>query len=84
MSVLCVFPARYASSRFPGKPLVTLTGGIGAEVAAWISEECFELLDAPVMSVGSLDTPVPFAGSLERNFLPVARLEEKITRILEF
>jgi 2-oxoisovalerate dehydrogenase E1 component len=45
-----------------------LTGGIGAEICAWISENCFEYLDAPVMREGSLDTPVPFAPNLERIF----------------
>ena len=38
----------------------TLTGGIGAEIAAWICEHCFRLLDAPVHRCASLDTPVPF------------------------
>src|SRR5690606_32858961 len=46
-----------------------LTGGIGAEICAWISENCFEYLDAPVMREGSLDTPVPFATNLEKQFL---------------
>lgn len=55
-----------------GKLLVlhedTLTGGIGAEIAAHVSEHCFEYLDAPVVRCGSLDTPVPFAVPLEENF----------------
>jgi 2-oxoisovalerate dehydrogenase E1 component len=61
-----------------------LTGGVGAEIAAWISEECFKHLDAPVMRVASLDTAVPFAAALEKNFLPVDRLREKINQMLEF
>ena len=52
----------------------TLTGGFGGEIAAWISENAFEHLDAPVRRLGSLDTPVPFAPELENNFLPVGRL----------
>ncbi|MBT0809915.1 dehydrogenase E1 component subunit alpha/beta [Litoribacter ruber] len=55
-----------------------LTGGIGAELSAWISEHCFESLDAPVMREGSLDTAVPFAPSLEKNFLPENRFKEKL------
>lgn len=55
-----------------------LTGGIGAELSARISEHCFDNLDAPVMREGSLDTPVPFAGALERNFLPNERFLEKL------
>src|SRR5690606_27554445 len=45
----------------------TLIGGIGGEVAAWISENCFDLLDAPVMRCASLDTPIPFNIELEKN-----------------
>ena len=61
-----------------------LTGGIGAEIAAWITEHCFESLDAPVMREASLDTPVPFASELEGNFLPKGRLKDKIERILAY
>jgi 2-oxoisovalerate dehydrogenase E1 component len=61
-----------------------LTGGIGAEIVAWISEHCFELLDAPVMREGSLDTPVPFAPSLEKNFLPLDRFREKLKNLIAY
>jgi 2-oxoisovalerate dehydrogenase E1 component len=62
----------------------TLTGGIGAEIAAWISEHCFEYLDAPVMRVASLDTAIPFAPTLENNFLPKGRLKIKIEELLKY
>ncbi|WP_035076451.1 alpha-ketoacid dehydrogenase subunit alpha/beta [Anditalea andensis] len=61
-----------------------LTGGIGAEISAWISEHCFEHLDAPVMREGSLDTPIPFSSSLEKNFLPEGRLKDKLKNLLDF
>lgn len=61
-----------------------LTGGIGAEIAAWISEHCFECLDAPVMREGSLDTPVPFAANLEENFLPENRFKDKLMALLAY
>ena len=61
-----------------------LTGGIGAEIAAWISEHCFESLDAPVFRVASLDTPVPFASDLERQFLANSMLEETIKKALNY
>jgi len=48
----------------------TLTGGIGGELAALISEHAFEYLDAPVMRIASLDAPVPYAPPLEAAFLP--------------
>jgi 2-oxoisovalerate dehydrogenase E1 component len=62
----------------------TLLGGIGGELSAHISEHCFEYLDAPVIRVGSLDTPVPFAGPLEQQFLPTARLKDAIDRLLAY
>ncbi|MBU2885895.1 dehydrogenase E1 component subunit alpha/beta [Gilvimarinus agarilyticus] len=61
-----------------------LTGGIGAEIAAWIGEYCFLSLDAPVMREGSLDTPVPFAKRLEDNFLPKNRFKEKLIELHQF
>lgn len=62
----------------------TLTGGIGGEISAWISEHCFRFLDGPVVRVASLDTPVPFSSPLEANFLPKSRLIEKIKYLAEF
>jgi len=62
----------------------TLTGGIGGEIAAWISENCFSHLDAPVMRVASLDTAIPFAPTLENNFLPKGRLKNKIEELLKY
>lgn len=61
-----------------------LTGGIGGEISAWISENCFESLDAPVTRVGSLDTPVPFSPPLEKQFLPVERFKEKLAQLAEY
>jgi 2-oxoisovalerate dehydrogenase E1 component beta subunit len=49
-----------------------LTGGVGGEVAATIAQEAFDVLDAPVIRVASLDVPVPFAGPLEDAVLPNA------------
>ncbi len=77
-----------ASVRKTNKVLVlhedTLTGGIGAEIAAWISEHCFEYLDAPVSREASLDTPVPFSRPLEENFLPQQRFLSKLNRLLAY
>ncbi len=71
-----------------GKILVlhedNLMGGIGGEVAAWISEHCFEMLDAPVLRCASLDTPVPFNVLLEKNYLAESRLEASIQQLLQY
>lgn len=61
-----------------------LTGGIGGELVALITEHCFEQLDAPVLRVASMDTPVPFAVSLEKQFLASERLKEAIDRIMKY
>jgi 2-oxoisovalerate dehydrogenase E1 component len=78
----------YASVKKTGKALVvnedTITGSISAEIAASISENCFNYLDAPVMREGALDTPIPFSPSLEQSFLPKERIKEKIIALLEF
>jgi 2-oxoisovalerate dehydrogenase E1 component len=62
----------------------TLTGGIGAEIAAWISEHCFTALDAPVKRIGSLDTPVPLAKDLEDKFLGREQLERGLKELRDF
>ena len=61
-----------------------LTGGIGAEIAAWVSENCFKYLDAPVMRCASLDTPIPFSLELEQQFLAKARLHDAVQRLLAY
>lgn len=62
----------------------TLTGGIGAEIAAHISEYCFKNLDAPVMRSASLDTPVPFAIPLEENFFRKDEFERKLIELVKY
>jgi pyruvate/2-oxoglutarate/acetoin dehydrogenase E1 component len=50
----------------------TLTGGLGGEIAARITEKAFEHLDGPVLRMAAPDTPVPFSPPLEEAFLPNA------------
>ena len=77
-----------ASARKTGRVVVahedTLVGGFGAELAALITEHAFEHLDAPVMRVGSAETPVPFAGALEADYLGEGRLVEALARVLSY
>lgn len=62
----------------------THTGGIGGDIAAYVSEHLFEYLDGPILRVSSLDTPVPFAGALEEQFLASYRLDDAITSLLNY
>jgi len=77
-----------ASVKKTGKAVIlhedTLFGGIGGEIAAWIGENLFEYLDAPVKRSASLDTPVPFALELEQNFFPKNRFIEQLRELVEY
>ena len=62
-----------------------ITGGVGAEISAYINEYFFKFLDAPVMRLGSLDIPIPFASDIENNiYLPINRIEKKIKELIKF
>lgn len=61
-----------------------LFGGLGGEIAAYISEHLFVHLDAPVMRVASMDTPIPFHKSLEDQYLPVVRLAKAVDKLMAF
>jgi 2-oxoisovalerate dehydrogenase E1 component len=82
------YEAIAASVKRTGKVLLlhedSLTGGIGGEIAAWIAENCFQFLDAPVMRCASLDTPIPFNAELEKNFLANARLNDYVQKLLAY
>lgn len=80
--------AIYASVRKTGKVIVLhedcMTGGIGGELVALINENCFAQLDAPVKRIASLDTPIPFVGELEDNFLPKKRFMEALVELANY
>jgi 2-oxoisovalerate dehydrogenase E1 component len=61
-----------------------LTGGLGAEIAATIADEAFMDLDAPVRRVGGLDTPIPFAPTLEAVWSADRRLLPALRELLAF
>lgn len=82
------YSALQATVAKTGKVLIlhedNLTGGIGGELSAWIAENCFEWLDAPVMRCASLDTPIPFNVELEKNYLAKGRLGEVVERLMGY
>lgn len=61
-----------------------LTGGVGGDIIAYISEHLFQHLDAPPMRCGSMDTPIPFAAALEKDYLANDRLNEILQKLIEF
>ena len=62
----------------------SLFGGLGSEISSIIMENCFESLDAPVKRIGSLNTPIPFEESLEKQYLPFERFEKEIKDLLNY
>jgi 2-oxoisovalerate dehydrogenase E1 component len=78
----------FESVRKTGRLLIlsedTHTGSIIGDIASTVSESCFEHLDAPVMRLGSLDTPVPFHVDLESHFLARKRLPETLDKLLGY
>jgi 2-oxoisovalerate dehydrogenase E1 component len=82
------YDAIKASVLRTGKVLIlhedTLIGGLGGELSAWISEHCFQYLDAPIVRCASLDTPIPFAIELEQNFMAKGKLDESVQKLMRF
>ncbi|MEC8830347.1 MAG: dehydrogenase E1 component subunit alpha/beta [Bacteroidota bacterium] len=62
----------------------SLFGGIASDISAHIMENAFEYLDAAVQRVGSLDTPIPFANSLEQQYLAKDNFETALKALLDY
>ena len=62
----------------------SLFGGIASDLSAQIMEQAFEYLDAPVQRVGSLNTPIPFASSLEQQYLAKHNFESALKTLLNY
>jgi 2-oxoisovalerate dehydrogenase E1 component beta subunit len=78
-----------ASTERTGKVIIVheapLTGGVGGEVAAIIAEHAFELLDAPLVRLAALDTPVPFSPPLEDYFRPnAAKITDAVRKLAAY
>lgn len=80
--------AIYESVKKTGRAIIyqedSLFGGIASDISALIMENCFQYLDAPVIRVASLETPIPFVKSLEDQYLPKQRFEKALLEIINF
>ena len=78
----------FSSVRKTGKAIIlqedSLFGGIASDISAMIMEQCFEYLDAPVKRVASIETPIPFAIQLEKQYLPKDRFEAELILLLNY
>jgi len=80
--------AIFASVCKTGKAIIlqedSLFGGVASDIAAMITENCFEHLDGPVRRVASLDSPIPFTKALEDQYLPKGRFEKALKELISY
>ena len=80
--------AIYTSVKKTGRAIIlqedSLFGGIASDISSYIMEHCFEFLDAPVKRVASLETPIPFIGQLEVQYMAKGRFEEALIDVLNY
>lgn len=80
--------AIYTSVRKTGKVIIlqedSMFGGMASDISALISEHCFEKLDAPIKRVASLETPIPFAEALERQYLPKDKFKDELLALIAY
>ncbi|NNE31303.1 MAG: dehydrogenase, partial [Winogradskyella sp.] len=62
----------------------SLFGGIASDISAMLMEECFEYLDAPVKRVASMETPIPFIGQLEDQYLAKGKFEVALRELIQY
>ena len=78
----------FASVKKTGKVLIvtedSVFGSIASDLSALITENCFEYLDAPVVRLGSMETPIPFAKNLEEIYLPKNKISKKLKELLDY
>ncbi|SFW21574.1 alpha-ketoacid dehydrogenase subunit alpha/beta [Cellulophaga fucicola] len=80
--------AIYASVQKTGRLIIlqedSMFGGIASDISAMVMENCFEYLDAPVKRVASIETPIPFAKDLEKEYQPRERFEQELKKLLAY
>jgi len=80
----CIFNSVKKTNRVIILQEDSIFGGIASDISAQIMEQAFEYLDAPVQRVGSLNTPIPFANSLEQQYLAKRNFETVLKTLLEY
>ena len=80
--------AIYASVQKTGRLIIlqedSMFGGIASDISAMVMENCFEYLDAPVKRIASIETPIPFAKDLEKEYQPRERFELELKKLLAY
>ena len=80
--------AIFASVNKTGKAIILQEdnefGSFGSDLSALIMENCFEALDGPVKRVSSIETPIPFLPTLEKQYLAKDRFEEELRNLLAY
>ena len=80
--------AIYASVQKTGRLIIlqedSMFGGIASDISAMVMENCFEYLDAPVKRIASIETPIPFAKDLEKEYQPRERFEQELKKLLAY
>ena len=78
----------FDSVKKTGKAIIyqedSLFGSISSDISALIMENCFEYLDAPVVRVASLESPIPFTKALEDQYLPLERFEKALLDLIAY
>ncbi len=78
----------YTSVKKTGKVIIlqedSQFGGIASDLSALITENCFEQLDAPVKRVTSIETPIPFLPTLEKQYLAKNQFESDLLALLAY
>ncbi|MEP0212938.1 MAG: dehydrogenase E1 component subunit alpha/beta [Cellulophaga sp.] len=78
----------YTSLKKTGRLIIlqedTMFGGIASDISAMVMENCFEYLDAPVKRVASIETPIPFAKDLEKEYQSKNRFEQELKNLLAY
>ncbi len=80
--------AIYTSVKKTGKAIIlqedSMFGGVASDISAFIMENCFQFLDAPVKRVASLETPIPFDPNLENQYLARDRFEKELLALVDY